>query len=1430
MQPVISFQDFFNSVWYKIPEVWRSADSQNGNPLQVLITTVAQHFYYTFYLKIAAMDELFDPEKCPEAYLPFLAAMVNWKLVGSDVPSWRNQIRHAPLLYKIKGTKRSITIAEKLIGYSVFMSELWRDYNGDMVAKEYLWNSFPASIDNKPWFRTTSPDIQGELYNDSFSDLLPSFNTDNGKILNDGTLQIASNKYSQSLSTSPLYDSVTGNGSSARLAKASRIDVVFKKDLPLDYKSNGVFTEANLQEALDLFLQFKPFHVYINSMLVLYSLSDYVLGYAGDGTAGTGELPGDTILYRESIDVSLGIAQEETVNYHNLTITSPDDGADPEDDLSLLKGNINIANDTIKFPGVYEVTDPLTGETITSYLTSDNCKIETDVKYLTSLGFTLAGYALNTQTNFGKTIWSPNDFTRPTNKPINDFATIFTTDKQAINVDSITKTFTRLAGSFLIDGFTSGVVFESSGFSNAGNNGIFTVSSVSDLVITCSSATTLVTELTIPTTVLITQPVTAITTTHEFVLAGTVSTAGFIVGSDIIVTGFVNSQNNGTFTVTSITPTSIICLGAMLVNEIASSVTITATTGPISLLSSEYINLMYLGITPSTFTDSTDTVLYSQIVPQPNYAFYSYHLALPNICSLKHLLNLTAAEENTKGWYTGVTASVTVPGTYRDVISVNSIPVSARISLSSYASMYSNLSGIGMLNTTTAKYDSSNVPPLQTDSIPLYTAVFADDIITWTQYLCKHEILCIVSCNGFFFELEKPIHYVYDTANNKFVFNFYTIIATMNGSGLATFTLRDLVSTTTSIYIAYATLEANDPIFKVRDISRNTNIALRKSNKKFNRNTFVDNTGLATYIQTAKYTPVEYFDDTTGTLLVDTARTRNYKTDIAKVYTRSAIITEDPTGTAVNSVTFNSRSPRDTSQWSVYVAPLNEYAGAQQLTTTLFSNFFNLVPIGSSIPYDSIDKSASAQITNRNTPRWQSILATISPSYPVYFYASRDNSTIRQALWTRGSAAKLPIPYKPNSRAHVQGFRRDTALFDRTNLSDYALSATASVNLDKYKYVQSKIDVDYTDEYRNPAISDIVETIPVTETISSAYEFNVTPPAMSSTGHIIYPKLNNLIYTPQYEEPFAFTQRDNYYLDGSTNLKPSFYANNITTNVNPYAANIAELDDPYSIIVTGLVSTTDTFVIENARTTELALSKQDLFVTWSLTSLGTPEINVGLYPAVDYTQASSNVQVIKNGSVHLAYGAYWGIALDPARIVLTPAYVYTPGDTIEIIYSTTDTISLPKYPSYIDPVTKSLVVCDTTTTQVSIDTNTISALWNNTNKMVLTEFTFENNPIISWYRNDTGEFINTCVDLTRITMGITKIANSPIPKLYRDIAIPDVTVSVNGTILRYNTDWKLTSVPSQSDYSYRVVLRPDAAQMLQPYDIVSIEYNSIVTP
>lgn len=64
----------------------------------------------------------------------------------------------------------------------------------------------------------------------------------------------------------------------------------------------------------------------------------------------------------------------------------------------------------------------------------------------------------------------------------------------SIAVAASGKTFTRTAGSFLTDGFAVGQGITTSGFTAPGDNGTFVISAVTELVITCATATGLVDE------------------------------------------------------------------------------------------------------------------------------------------------------------------------------------------------------------------------------------------------------------------------------------------------------------------------------------------------------------------------------------------------------------------------------------------------------------------------------------------------------------------------------------------------------------------------------------------------------------------------------------------------------------------------------------------------------------------------------------------------------------------------------------------------------------------------------------------------------------------------------------------------------------------------------------------------------------------------
>ena len=96
----------------------------------------------------------------------------------------------------------------------------------------------------------------------------------------------------------------------------------------------------------------------------------------------------------------------------------------------------------------------------------------------------------------------------------------------AIVVNSAAKTFTRSSGSFITDGFATTDYITTSGFSNGGNNSNFVISSISALVITCSTATGLVTETGTVAAVVADIPGSSIATTSTLPASGVQTTVG----------------------------------------------------------------------------------------------------------------------------------------------------------------------------------------------------------------------------------------------------------------------------------------------------------------------------------------------------------------------------------------------------------------------------------------------------------------------------------------------------------------------------------------------------------------------------------------------------------------------------------------------------------------------------------------------------------------------------------------------------------------------------------------------------------------------------------------------------------------------------------------------------------------------------------------
>lgn len=1220
MRPVISFEKFYESIWLKIPEVWRNADADSGRPLQVLTLTLAQHFYYSFYLKIAAMDELFDPDLCPEKYLPFLAATINWKLIGTDSKSWRNQIRSAPLLYKIKGTRKSLTLAEKLIGYSVFMTELYRDSTGKIVPKEKLFNSFPVSTKIKPWFRKKSTDISDSIFNDLFSDQLPSYNENFGTLNSLGELLVSkplrkTGSRSLPVSSLPNYNPITGEGSLARLAKTSRITVILKKDLEIDYtNSDGKITDIVLQEAIDLFLRFKPFHVYIQDLCVLYDASDYLCGDSVVSDVTTEGVSGDSILNHEFTDIYVEVQNDDRISYFN------------QEELGSCDSDILDTSDNLQFKGLLD--------TKYKHIDCSIYTVEKDREYLLSLGLqvTNLGYATNLQTDNGKTIWYADDFT------------VYSIDDQLVSLDTKTKT----------------------------------------------------------------------------------------VLSD------------------SVMP-------------------------------------------------------YQDELTQKFYAFAKYPLELPYLShffSLFYEEALTDYASNITDWIRDIaTVSVNKSEYYKDTIvgpkntysylSEKPVPISLK-----GIECIRSIITMNAIKDPILNYNTQIIP----STLPDFTQHYIDEITALTRILFQQPIIIIFKYNnpsdGIAHDLllTPKLHYAYDYKTSSLILNEYAITKTLFELDYSEDVLQH-----GHIHIVYSALVPTSQDFSITSGARKNQLSVTRTFLPFNRTTYADNSGIQTKIDTVHYEPALEFSDTTGTLVENTAKTKLFKESLPRIFTRNSLHLED-TGTSYAAITYDKKSPIDKSKWKVYIDPAEQlYHGPERICKTIWANYFN-VPFTDTalIDYTSIDTSFEAQIQNRSSYRWLATLDSLSETNPAYFLASRKNVGSRNAIWTRGSASKMPIPYIGSSRKFIQGFRTFT-LFNRTeNLPDYSISLLVNYTTDKYKYTLNNID--YTDIYRNPTIP--FEELPIPQT-----ELYAVKKTTVINETISYPSYA-ANYVTQYEEPFNSCDRSTYYIDGT--LKPSFYANNIRTDMCPYSdLLLSEAADPIDFDIDGLEQIVDTFIISDVTISELVLSKTNLFVSWREFNSGL-SLGTGLFPLVKYFSVRPNIVVLRNG-IEIVYGDYWTIASHPNRILISPNLKISLNDTFSIKYYTLDGLTLPVVPT--DPDTG--IVYDSGNTTTYTQTVNINST---PNTEVLYEIALTHNAVVSWYRSDTSQYISTSVD-----KGLNTV---PIPEMYKDLAVPTTQVRRNSILLPYGSLWDFIAIPGTQ--SYRIRLSEQVTQALQIGDTLTVSYVGLL--
>jgi phage tail-like protein len=87
--------------------------------------------------KIGGIASLIDVDRCPNEYLPYLAALTNVPLLGDSPNLWRRQIRNWPWLLKLKGTQKSLELCLNSIGASdCQVKTYFRDGQGEYTEEK----------------------------------------------------------------------------------------------------------------------------------------------------------------------------------------------------------------------------------------------------------------------------------------------------------------------------------------------------------------------------------------------------------------------------------------------------------------------------------------------------------------------------------------------------------------------------------------------------------------------------------------------------------------------------------------------------------------------------------------------------------------------------------------------------------------------------------------------------------------------------------------------------------------------------------------------------------------------------------------------------------------------------------------------------------------------------------------------------------------------------------------------------------------------------------------------------------------------------------------------------------------------------------------------------------------------------------------------
>jgi hypothetical protein len=1286
--------------------------------------------YYYFYNKIVYMDELFDPDLCPEKYLKFLAGMIGWKLIGADVDSWREQIKAAPLLYKVRGTKRGLLLAEKLVGYSIFMSELYRDHVGDAVPKERIFNNTPEEIKQKPWFRKVLTSVEGELLGGyAESDQFDSFNMTDivkldafGQVIRPRILSSTRKLIFKNVSTTEFYNNITGKNSIARYAKLPRLNVVLKYEHDLDEElADGSIKQNNFKGALDLLLQFKPFHVYIENLEVRYSLAEYVFDQAS--------MTSETLNIHESV---LSAARVEMARAENTITFSGNQVVE----FSTASAEIPLpaAYNRGVISSIYKLVDLSIAESSTdSSLYSvfkkafpiksfDSTETVDAVNFLNShiLGWndpafvkpsTIAlkaeGDTIINQAQYvlelPPTPFDPIAVVSPT--PIPQFLSNPINTNYYLGSENLGLRLKCAANSsdntepIIMSWYKDGILYHTDDYSRYWTG----VLDVYDTIYVESTLSIVESDL---------------TGTHTYTCRATNSN-GYVTSSGAIVTGIQ-------------APVHAV-LGYNLKPYI---------TAPVldfkAMLSTQ--NDTYI---------VTDTFINSKLAV-PRYA-------------------------------------VGIPSTAITSIVIDTIPYRSSITV--------NLDTQSIISNPSRPWDLNDVQTFSTA-----TSITTLDAIK-TVY--DNFLSVVLEYSSYKITLQPGIDYYFDNLNSNIFLNSAAIAVKVGGPTNFTFL------TSSKLHILYLTRTTYEDETSEGFQKRGFRYKIRQ-NAKFSRQ-YAINTLPQESI--ARLMPTEIVSVDTKTKKKTVLGTKQFKVR-TEIPNRSTLKNEVIDG--YNVVNKDPLNRMDQSKWTVYSPEFTAYyLGDQKVTNNWWGNYYQAkfpdINIGEPafVSYSEIDRSESAQKKNVYSNQWISALRLLNLSDPKHFLVTRKTDSARTGFWKRNSCRFVSIPFIRSRRDTLQVFRRDNPTFTRSEEStDYPVDSSVPYRLDNYKYIlPDGTDVSYS--YFTPGFSEIDKvSVTMDRGIGEKATISLNPVDTTHPAGLQGIKGYNLSFPESdtyYNNYSSDVTAETYFIKNTSNeyvAKSSLYAGNIPVSRDPSQfTGITEGLDKFDLLVTGLEIVNDTFVAV-ANKSSFVLSKYNLFVTWTEPNTGA-SISFGYYPPYNVL-VIPNIVVTLNGLV-ISYGTDWTITFDKLKTlnilcpieatdVVTIEYQVFPGEV------NLATIPSPQIPRLID---------------ITLSTNDIAQIQQG-NRYLIGLLLETGAPCVSWYSSITADFIS---------YGLTPIEYQPFA-LYEE-AEPNITVNVNGIILKYKKDWSfLLKKNTLGVVTAAIALSPLLSLSLSVNDEIKVQYFS----